>query len=150
MFFLNLVKEAYLQQRQPIPTLINLSWRRYSFQKLTQFSKRNNVLDAPASYMNVFLLRNTSVYSTQLKRPIWKKHRLSPLWKTYVAEVFLSKLTQFSQENNVIDPPASNTDGFLWRDICVSSNQLSRPIWNKETLSPPWKTYVAWSIPIKN
>jgi hypothetical protein len=28
-------------------------------------------------------------------------------------EVFLSKLTQFSQEKNELDDPASNNDGFL-------------------------------------
>jgi hypothetical protein len=39
----------------------------------------------------------------------------------------------------VLDPPASNIDGFLWRDICVSSNQLNRPICNKR-LSPPGKS----------
>jgi hypothetical protein len=31
-------------------------------------------------------------------------------------EVFLSKLRQLSQRNNVLDVPASNTDGVLWRD----------------------------------
>jgi hypothetical protein len=33
-------------------------------------------------------------------------------------EVFLSKLIQFSQGNNVIDAPASNADSCLWRDTC--------------------------------
>jgi hypothetical protein len=36
----------------------------------------------------------------------------------------------------VIDAPASNTDGFLWRDTCVFSTQLNRHIWNEERLSP--------------
>jgi hypothetical protein len=35
-------------------------------------------------------------------------------------ELFHQKLSQFSQGNNVLDAPASNTDGFLLRDICVS------------------------------
>jgi hypothetical protein len=30
-------------------------------------------------------------------------------------------LTQLSQGNNVPDATASNTDGFLFRDMCVSS-----------------------------
>jgi hypothetical protein len=38
------------------------------------------------------------------------------------------KLTQLSQGNNGVDDPASNTDCFLWRDTCVSSTQLNRPI----------------------
>jgi hypothetical protein len=52
-------------------------------------------------------------------------------------EVFLEKLTQFSQGNNALDPPASNTNGCLWRDKCVSSIQLNRSIWNKMNRSPP-------------
>jgi hypothetical protein len=48
--FLQLSAEyAYLCQRELISTLKNLSCRRYSFQKLTQFSQGNNVLDFPAS-----------------------------------------------------------------------------------------------------
>jgi hypothetical protein len=45
-----------------------------------------------------------------------------------------------SQGNNVLDATSSNTYGFLSGDICVSSTQLYRPIWNKESLLPPWKT----------
>jgi hypothetical protein len=40
--------KACLEQREPISTLKNLNSRKYSFQKLTQFSQGNNVLDAPA------------------------------------------------------------------------------------------------------
>jgi hypothetical protein len=47
------------------------------------------------------------------------------------------KLTQFIQGNNVLEAPASNTDAFLLRDICVSSTWLNRPIWSKRSLSPP-------------
>jgi hypothetical protein len=65
-------------------------------------------------------------------------------------ELFSQKLSQFSQGNNVLDAPASGTNGFLLRDTCISSTQLKRPIRNKHCLSPPWKTYVAGSIPFKN
>jgi hypothetical protein len=37
----------------------------------------------------------------------------------------------------VPDAPASNLDGFLWRDKYVSSTQMNRPIWNKMCISPP-------------
>jgi hypothetical protein len=33
------------------------------------------------------------------------------------------------QRNNVLDAPASDTIGFLLRDICISSTQLKRLIW---------------------
>jgi hypothetical protein len=52
-------------------------------------------------------------------------------------EVFLSKLIQFSPGSNVLDANASDTDDFLWRDICVSSTQLNGSIRNKMSLSPP-------------
>jgi len=37
-------------------------------------------------------------------------------------EVFFQKLTQLLQRNNVLDAPASNTDGVLLRDTCVFSS----------------------------
>jgi hypothetical protein len=52
---------------------------------------------------------------------------------TNIIKIFLK--TQFSQGNNVLDAPASDTNGFLWRDTCVFSTQLKRPIWKKESLS---------------
>jgi hypothetical protein len=52
-------------------------------------------------------------------------------------EVFLSKLTQFSQGNNVLDAPASTTKGVLSRDTFVSSTYLNRPISKKVRLSTP-------------
>jgi hypothetical protein len=45
--------------------------------------------------------------------------------------VFLSKLTLFSQGNNVVDSSPSNIDGIISRDKYVSSTQLNKPIWNK-------------------
>jgi hypothetical protein len=59
-------------------TLKHLSCMKCSFEKLTQFSQGNNVLDAPASYTNVSLSRDTGVSSTQLNRPIWNNVSLSP------------------------------------------------------------------------
>jgi hypothetical protein len=53
-------------------------------------------------------------------------------------EVFLSKLTKFSQENNVVNVAVSSKPGFLWSESCVSSPQLSRPIWIKERVCSPW------------
>jgi hypothetical protein len=59
--FLQLSQIAYLQ---PISTLKLLSCRKYSCQKLTQFSQGNNVLDVPASNADGFLSRGTCVSST--------------------------------------------------------------------------------------
>jgi hypothetical protein len=37
----------------------------------------------------------------------------------------------------VLDVAASNIDGFLWRDTCVSSTQVNRSVSNKMSLSLP-------------
>jgi hypothetical protein len=37
----------------------------------------------------------------------------------------------------VLDAPAFKTDGFLLRDIFISSTNMNRDIWKKESLPPP-------------
>jgi hypothetical protein len=73
-------------------------------------------------------------FSTQLNRPIWRKQSLSPPETGKLQEVFLTTLTQFSQEINVLYAPASKTDVFLSKDTCVSSR---RPMWKQLALSLP-------------
>jgi hypothetical protein len=46
--------------------LENRVCRKYSFQKLTQVSQANNVLDTPASNTDVFIWRDTRVSSAVL------------------------------------------------------------------------------------
>jgi hypothetical protein len=65
--------------------------------------------------------------------------------KTMTCKMYsFQNLSQFSQGNNVLHTPVCNIDGFLYRDTCVSSTDLNRPIWSKQILSPP---KVAGSIP---
>jgi hypothetical protein len=59
-----------------------------------------------------------------------------PLENLMVRQHSFQKLTQILQGNKVLDSPVSNLDGFLSRDICVSSTQLSGPIWKKLIFSP--------------
>jgi hypothetical protein len=79
MCFFLYAEAAYLEQNVPFSTVIILIYRKYSFQKLTETSQGNNVLDVPASMTDVFLWRATCVSSTQLNRTIWNKQSLSPL-----------------------------------------------------------------------
>jgi hypothetical protein len=62
-------------------------------------------------------------------------------FSTFITMIFrtysFQSITQFSQGDNVQDATASNMDGFLLRDICVSSTNLSIPIGSKKSLSPP-------------
>jgi hypothetical protein len=41
------------------------------------------------------------------------------------------KLMQFSQGNNVLEVPASNTGSVLSRDTFISSTQGYKPVWKK-------------------
>jgi hypothetical protein len=62
----NLAALAFLEQKEPISALKTVICRKYSFQKLSQFSQAINVLDAPASNTDVFMSRDTCVSSTLL------------------------------------------------------------------------------------
>jgi hypothetical protein len=46
------------------------------------------------------------------------------------------KLTQFSQQNNVLDPTLSDIDALLSRNARISSTQVNGPIWNKWEVLP--------------
>jgi hypothetical protein len=50
--------------------------------------------------------------------------------------VFLSKTNSILKQNTVLPSPVSKLDGFLSRDMRVSSIQLNRPIWNNLSVSP--------------
>jgi hypothetical protein len=117
-----------LEKRVLISTLkTKICWI-FSFQKLTQFSQRNNALEAPASNIDGFLCIDTCVSSIQLNRHIWGKQSILPPETPKLWEVSFQKLIQFSKGNNVLDAAASNTDGVLPRDTCISSNYLSRTL----------------------
>jgi hypothetical protein len=77
MCFFKSAEQAYLEQTEFLPTLKHLFCRNNSFQKLTQFSQGNNILDTPAFNMDHFLYTDICVSSTQCNRPIWSKQSLS-------------------------------------------------------------------------
>jgi hypothetical protein len=52
----------------------------------------------------------------------------------WLQKVSFPKLAQLSQENNVLHASASNTDCFLLRNACVSSNYPNRAIGNEMSL----------------
>jgi hypothetical protein len=64
MCFINSGVQAYFSQRESNFTLENSHSRKYSFQKLDQLSLGNNVLDAPTSNTDGFLLSDTCVSSS--------------------------------------------------------------------------------------
>jgi hypothetical protein len=60
------------------------------------------------------------------------------------------KVTQFSQQNNVLFTTPSNIEGFLLRDICVSSIHLKRPILKIVKVSPTWESCEIGTVPFRN
>jgi hypothetical protein len=70
-------------------------------------------------------------FSKKLNRPIWRKKAYLHLETCRLQGVLCEKLAQFSQGSNVLDAPASHTDGCLWRIAWVSTTQLNKPIWKK-------------------
>jgi hypothetical protein len=50
----NLAEKAYVEQTELISSLKTMTDRKYSFQKLIQFSHRNNMLEAAASNIDGF------------------------------------------------------------------------------------------------
>jgi hypothetical protein len=62
--FFNLAEKAYLEKTEPTFTSKTMICRKYSSQKLNNFSLGNNELDAPASNTGDFLLRDVCVPST--------------------------------------------------------------------------------------
>jgi hypothetical protein len=110
-------------QTQPISPLKNLRFRNYSFAKLTQFSQEKSELLTWMVFfgeIHVFIqLSWIGVFGTK-----WVPSTL----KIEICRVHsFQKLTEFSEGRTGLDVLASNIDGFLWRDTCVSSTQLNRP-----------------------
>jgi hypothetical protein len=133
--FLNSPHLDLLEETQAFLTLKHLRCRKNSFQKLTQFSVRNNVLDATVSIVDHFCSRGTCVSSIQLSRTLWTKWPFSTL-KCRICSQYSFKNYLNSQENNVPDSAGSNIDGFAWTDPRVFSTQLSRPIGRKQSVCP--------------
>jgi hypothetical protein len=72
-----------------------------------------------------FLWRDTCVSSTLLNRPIWNED--SPQ-KPKLQEVFLSQTNSVLTGKQCARSSATNRDGYLWRDTCISSTQLNSPV----------------------
>jgi hypothetical protein len=74
----NSSEKAYWEQTQPITTLETMVCRKYSFQRVSEFSQGNNLLEAAASNMDGFLWRDTFVSSSQLNRAICRNMSTNP------------------------------------------------------------------------
>jgi hypothetical protein len=117
---------------------------------ITLFSQGNNVPVPLVHKIHGYFLRWTCVLTIHVNRLIWSKMNLFPpsnFW--FAVRIPLKTITQLWQGSNVLDTAASNVDHFPWRDTCVPSPQLTRPLWSKQSLSPLWNTKVAGIFPFK-
>jgi hypothetical protein len=81
----------------------------------------NNVVHYRASNTDGFLWRDTFISQLGCIGLFGTNRTYLHLVKLKLQEEFHQKPTQYSKGNNVLDAPASNTDGFNSRDTWVSS-----------------------------
>jgi hypothetical protein len=102
----------------PLVCNINASLTRAAV-LIPQFCQGNKVLGSPVSNTKKFLCIETRISSTQLNRPIFTKGADLSSEIPTGNEGFLSTRTQFSQEYNLLDTPASKKHVFLWGNSCL-------------------------------
>jgi hypothetical protein len=141
MYLVNSPEYAYLEQNEPFSTLKVMICRKYSFQKLPQFSQENNVLDAPPLNTDGVHSGDTCISSTWVKRPTCSNISHSPHWKLWFAWHNPSKTNSILTGKNVLDAAVSCIDGFLWSGAYVSSNQL-KDLFGKNELFSTLKTVI--------
>jgi hypothetical protein len=107
--------------------------RKFSIEKLIQFSQRSNV---PGVQLLIYIFFGEIQVFLQLSWIV-----LLGANRAYVhletqscSKYSFQKLTQFSQENNALDATSYYTNGFLSRDICVTSTHQIGIFWTKWAL----------------
>jgi hypothetical protein len=99
------------------------------------------VLHSPASNTDGFLSRDTCVSSIQLNKLLCNKRAYVHLEKPKLQKVFLWNVNSVLTGKQCTRYWTFIKDGFLWRDTYVSSMQLNRLIFKKESLCQHWKPY---------
>jgi hypothetical protein len=107
-------------QNELFSTLKTLFFRKYSFQKLTNFSQKNNMLDSEASNQRVFFGEIHEFLKVSWMCPFAAYTAYFLLKHLRYRLYYFKKLTKFSQWNNVLDAAAAYIDGFFGRDTWVS------------------------------
>jgi hypothetical protein len=94
---------------------------KYSFQKRTQFTQGNNELDVTASNIDDLLWKDTWLLQLSWVCLFGENRGYLHLEIPKLQEVFFSKTNSILKWNNVLDGPASTTNGVLSRATFVSS-----------------------------
>jgi hypothetical protein len=131
MYLVNSPEYAYLEQNEPFSTLKVMICRKYSFQKLPQFSQENNVLDAPPLNTDGVHSGDTCISSTWVKSPTCSNISHSPHWKLWFAWHIPSKTNSI-----LTGKQCAWCCSFLHRRFSVEwyirfFQSVERPIWKK-------------------
>jgi hypothetical protein len=86
------------------------------------------VLDTAASNIVGFLGEINMFFNSLEWDYLEESDHISNLKNLHCRKYSIQNRTKFSQGNNMLHCPASNTDGFISRDICVASSYLDRLI----------------------
>jgi hypothetical protein len=108
------------------------SFRRFSFQKLTQCSQGAVCLMLKELTQMVFFREIHVLHQLCCIHILLTKSAFLHLEIPRFQKYSLLKRNQFSLGNNLLVFAASNIHGFICSDICVSSTLMNRPIWNKK------------------
>jgi hypothetical protein len=127
-------------RKESILTLKHLSCRKYFFQKLTQLFQGNNLLNPPSSNTDGFLQEIHFFLHLTWIGLFETKWVFLFLKNSDLQEVLFSKTNSILTGKQSLDVPAWYTDGFLLIYTRVSSTQLNRSIFTKQSLYPSWNT----------
>jgi hypothetical protein len=149
MYFFNAVERPFWRQQSLCPPWNTYVSERFHFQKLTQFSQET------MCYMLLWLKQMVFFQEMHVFLQLtWialfeSKWAFLHLENSDFQEIFLWNTISILTGNDVLHAPATQTNGFLSRDACISSNHLNSPIWIKMSFSPPWKLWFSGTIPFK-
>jgi hypothetical protein len=130
--------------------LENYDLEEVSFQKLTQYSEGDNVLDHPPSKTDG-CLGEIHVFRHLIWIGLVEEHKPNCTLKHLSCRAYsFQNVNQFSQKNNMLHSAASVIDDFHWKDTCISTTQQNRPIWKKMSLSPTLKLWFSGRFSFKN
>ena len=129
--FLNSAEQGYLEQSEPMSTLEKVRFRTCFYEKPTQFSNGSNVQDPPPFCPGDVLLRDTCVSSLSSIDPFGTKGAYLHLENPTLQEVVFSNSHSVRRGKPCARRCTFYHRWFSWRQKCVSSRQLNRPIWHK-------------------
>jgi hypothetical protein len=126
---LHLFWNAHLQQYEPFSTLKPGSCRKCYFQNLTVLTGKQ-CAKSSIFWQRLFSLLRYISFFTSPEWPYLEQTEPSSTFKHLRCRKYcFQNLTPFSQGNNVLEVPASKTDGFLSRGACVSSTSRISLFW---------------------